>query len=265
MSEVSCLEELEFDFNTNLHAHRLPIFQRRIKTPLLHGLDRLCIQSEPKPVDDPNVARLSGCVDDQKQRASALRLRPAGFLCVLWIRRQNRLRSRYSPTDLKHPSTNAATAPGTHTCTVPNPHAAARTGSDPAARTRSIGGRGAWQSGSGRITQVGHVIFGKMHLWRHNDRRFHSQLWRQVANHNLRRSDLYHRELGESAFRCGQRITISTASTTTDHFAGRPKYVGVRGRCNEEYDLSLLGLYDDLMSNGSARKDEAHQCNVYYP
>ena len=256
-SEVSCLEELEFDFNANLHAHRLPILQRRIKTPLPHSLYRLCIQPEPKPVDDTNVSRLSSCVDDQEQRARALRLRPAGFLCVLRIRRQHRLRGRYSATDLKHASTDSATAPGTDTCAVSNSYTAARTESNPAAGTRSIGRRGTGQSGSGWITQVGHVIFGKVHLGRHNDCRFYRQLGIRVAKHNLRRSDLHHRELGESPSRRGQRITIPTASTTTDHFAGRPKYVGVRGRCNEEYDLSLLGLYDDLMSDGSARKDEA--------
>ncbi len=109
------------------------------------------------------------------------------------------------------------------------------------------------------------MIFSKMHVGRHYDRRFHSQLWICVAKHNLGRSDLHHRELGEVPLGCGQRITIATASTTSDHFARRSKYVGVGRRRKEDYDIPLLGLYDDLMSNGSARKDKAQQNHVYDP
>jgi hypothetical protein len=52
-------------FNTNLHTHWSAVFQCRIEAPLFHGLHCLGIQTEPKSVDHSNVARMSGCVDNQ--------------------------------------------------------------------------------------------------------------------------------------------------------------------------------------------------------
>jgi hypothetical protein len=36
--------KFEFDFNTDLHGHRLPIFQGRIEAPALHCFHRLRIE-----------------------------------------------------------------------------------------------------------------------------------------------------------------------------------------------------------------------------
>jgi len=46
-----------------------------------------------------------------------------------------------------------------------------------------------------------------------------------VAKHNLRRRDLLHREFWQSSLGCGQRIMISPAATTSDHFLRSSKYV----------------------------------------
>jgi hypothetical protein len=55
---------------------------------------------------------------------------------------------------------------------------------------------------------------------------------------------------------------ISSAPTTSDHFVRRAKNVGIGRRRDEDYDLSLPGLLDDLMSKRSTREDEAQQRNV---
>jgi len=102
-------------------------------------------------------------------------------------------------------------------------------------------------------------------LGRHNNRRLYRQLRRHIAKHNLWRCDLHLRELRQSSFGRGQRIMISSAPTPSDQFMRRPKDVGVRRRCNEDYSLSLLGLVDDLMSHSSARQDKAQQHNVNDP
>ena len=52
-------------FNTNLHTYWSAIFQGRIEAPLFHGLHCLGIETEAKSMDHSNVARVSGCVDNQ--------------------------------------------------------------------------------------------------------------------------------------------------------------------------------------------------------
>ena len=58
---------------------------------------------------------------------------------------------------------------------------------------------------------------------------------------------------------------ISSTASTSDDFLRCSKDVRVGRRCNEGYDLSLLGLLYNLMSNGSADNDEAQQYHVNYP
>jgi hypothetical protein len=57
--------EFKFNFDADLHGHWLSIFQGRIEAPPLHGLHCLCVQPEPESVDDPNVVRMPGCVNNQ--------------------------------------------------------------------------------------------------------------------------------------------------------------------------------------------------------
>jgi len=52
-------EEFEFNFNTNLRGHWLPVFQGRIKKPLLRGLQTLRIPTVSESVDGPNISRMS--------------------------------------------------------------------------------------------------------------------------------------------------------------------------------------------------------------
>jgi len=52
-------------FHTNLHTYRSAIFQGRIEAPLFHGLHCLGIQTEAQSMDHSNVARMTGCVDNQ--------------------------------------------------------------------------------------------------------------------------------------------------------------------------------------------------------
>jgi hypothetical protein len=52
-------------FHTNLHTYWPAIFQGRIEAPLFHGLHGLGIQTEAQSMDHSNVARMTGCVDNQ--------------------------------------------------------------------------------------------------------------------------------------------------------------------------------------------------------
>ncbi len=75
----------KFHFDTNLHIDWSTVFQGRIEAPLLHGLHGLGVQAEAQSVDDSNVTRMSGCVDNQPESARALSFRLAGFFRVLRV------------------------------------------------------------------------------------------------------------------------------------------------------------------------------------
>ncbi len=55
---------------------------------------------------------------------------------------------------------------------------------------------------------------------------------------------------------------ISSSPSSTNDFSGGPEDIRIRRRRDEGYDLSLLGLLYDLMSNSSDRKNKTKDYNV---
>src|SRR5579863_7500838 len=64
----------ESNLHADLNIHRLAIFKRWFKAPLLYRLHRLRVQSEPQSVDHANIARMSFRIDNQPENACSLSL-----------------------------------------------------------------------------------------------------------------------------------------------------------------------------------------------
>ena len=118
---------MEFDFHANLDIHGFAILKSRLKAPLADGFERLCVESQTQAANHFNIARTSGCIDDQPKHASSLLLGSARFFCIVRIRGRNGLRRRDATTNFVNSASDAAAAPGTHTGTVTDSHSASGT------------------------------------------------------------------------------------------------------------------------------------------
>src|SRR6202050_838841 len=197
------------EFKTNLYAdlnvYRLAILHSGLKAPLLHCLNRSCVQSKSQAPYHANIPRMPLLIDNQPKHACSLRLGVAGFLGIFGIRSCNRLRSRYSSADLKYASAYSASAACTHARTVPHSDSAAGSRANAAARTNSIRRRSRRKRRGHRIAEVRHVIIGQLYL-RNNHRRLNCELGMFVVNNYLWRRDLLRRKFWQSSFSCRQPV-----------------------------------------------------------
>src|SRR5207249_3611975 len=79
------LVQPEAHFHVNRYCHRLSIFHRRIKAPVLHRFNRLLVEAHSKLASDANIARLAIGTDYQHQDTNTLILRLASFFRILRI------------------------------------------------------------------------------------------------------------------------------------------------------------------------------------
>lgn len=79
--------ETEAHFHFDLHVDRVAIFHRGLKTPLLHGFDRLLIESESQAANNANIARSSLVIDNHPKHACPLSFGVTRRLRVHRIRR----------------------------------------------------------------------------------------------------------------------------------------------------------------------------------
>src|ERR1700757_1736056 len=99
---------MEVDLNRNRNRHRMTVFHRRLKLPVLYGFDRFFIEAHAQTGLNTNLARPSIDAHDQRQRADALELCLAGFFREFRLRLINPSRRRNSSADMEDPSAGAA-------------------------------------------------------------------------------------------------------------------------------------------------------------
>ena len=103
---------MEFDFHTDLDIDGLPILKGRLKTPLPHGLDCFCVETQAQTSNHLDVSRMPCGVDNHPENAGALLLGPTCFLGIVRIGRRDRLRCGDPSTNFINSATDAAAHPG---------------------------------------------------------------------------------------------------------------------------------------------------------
>src|SRR5580704_9479019 len=83
--------EPEVDLNVDCHCNRFSQTRPWFEFILLHGLDRLFVQTHPQPVHYLHLGRVSLGINDRGDNTDALILRPPGLFRVFRIRRKDQL------------------------------------------------------------------------------------------------------------------------------------------------------------------------------
>jgi hypothetical protein len=99
---------MESHFHANLNIHGPAVFDCGFKSPLLNGFNGLGVQAVTEAANNADITGAAVIVDDQPQDACPLRLGGARFFRVFGIGSRNCLWSRYSATNFKDSTTDAA-------------------------------------------------------------------------------------------------------------------------------------------------------------
>src|SRR5580693_6979230 len=118
---------MELDFHGDLYVHRPAVFERRLKAPLSHSLDRFLVEPEAQAPNYTKVPRMSCGVHDQPEDTSPLLVGSARLFGIAGIGRRERLRRRNTATNFVNTAADAATGPSTGTRSVTYAYAASRT------------------------------------------------------------------------------------------------------------------------------------------
>src|SRR5437660_1710661 len=100
--------QVEVDLDRNRNRHRMPVFHRRLKLPILHGLNRFFVEAHAQAGLNTNLAGPSIGAHDQRQRADSLELCLARFFREFRLRLINHSRRGDSSTDADYASAGAA-------------------------------------------------------------------------------------------------------------------------------------------------------------
>jgi hypothetical protein len=96
------------------------------------------------------------------------------------------------------------------------------------------------------------VIVSQVNLRRNHNGGLDRQLGPHVVNHDLRRRDLLHRSLWKPAFGWRHNIVIAATTAAADNFFRNGEGVRIGGRRNQRYDLTLLDLLNNFVTEHCA-------------
>jgi hypothetical protein len=119
---------MKSDLYTDLHIHWFSVFEGGLEAPLLDGFDRLCVQPVAQATDNTYIAGVTRLIDDHPENTRSLSFRLTSFFGVFRVRGRNCPGSRYSATDFKYASADAATATSTYPWAVTYADSTTRTG-----------------------------------------------------------------------------------------------------------------------------------------
>src|SRR6201987_3085228 len=139
----------------------MPIFHRRLKSPILDSLDGLFIEPHAQAGLHVNIARPPIHSHNKGQRADALILRLPGFFGELGLRLINRTRRRNAGTPAEDTSAGTAAFSRTKSRPFAFSNATAFAFTNAAARSSSVGRQ---HRMGHRVAQGRHVVRSEMKL-----------------------------------------------------------------------------------------------------
>ena len=101
--------QVEVYFHGDFDSHRMTVFHRRLKLPVLHRFDRPFIQAHAEAAQYSNVTGAPVGAHDQAEGADTLILRLASFFGKLWLWVIDWSRRADTATDVENTSAGTAT------------------------------------------------------------------------------------------------------------------------------------------------------------